>query len=130
MAYELAHSLKITLVAGADLSALQYQAVKLNGSGLAVGIAANTDMPVGVLQNAPKAGQEAEIVVQGVSKIKASGAVAAGAVAGITATGTSASLTVGTDTTRYVLGQVLTAAAVANEIHTVLVDTAQPGRAS
>ena len=43
MAYEISnYSVKVTLVAGADLSALQYNFVKINSSGQAVACAAAT----------------------------------------------------------------------------------------
>ena len=52
MAYESnAYALKITLVAGADLSSAQYKFVKLDSNGAAVVCSAVTDVPVGVLQN-------------------------------------------------------------------------------
>ena len=50
MAYEIANSaVKITLVAGADLSAKQYYFVKINSSGEAVACSGATDKPIGVL---------------------------------------------------------------------------------
>ena len=48
MAYEASQPLKLSLEAGADLSALQYYFVKLNSSGKAVAVAAVTDVPIGV----------------------------------------------------------------------------------
>jgi hypothetical protein len=73
MAYEISnYSVKVTLVAGADLSALQYTFVKLNSSGEAIAVAAATDVPIGVLQNAPTSGQEAEVLVVGGTKLVAS----------------------------------------------------------
>jgi hypothetical protein len=70
MAYEISnYSVKVTLVAGADLSAKQYTFVKLNSSGEAIAAAAATDIPIGVLQNAPTSGQEAEVLVVGGTKL-------------------------------------------------------------
>jgi hypothetical protein len=43
----------------------QYTFVKLNSSGEAIAVAAATDVPIGVLQNAPTSGQEAEVLVVG-----------------------------------------------------------------
>ena len=80
MAYEISnYSVKVTLVAGADLSALQYNFVKINSSGQAVACAAATDIPVGVLQNAPTSGQEAEVLIVGGTKIVAGAAIGEGA---------------------------------------------------
>ena len=62
----------ISLPAGADLSALQYRAVKLNSSGNVVVIAAITDIIIGILQNKPASGEPAEIApisAGGVSKL-------------------------------------------------------------
>lgn len=63
----------VTEEAGADLSALQYRAVKMNTSGKIVVIAAITDIPYGILQNKPDAsGKPAEICPissGGISKI-------------------------------------------------------------
>jgi hypothetical protein len=70
MATEAQQPLKISLEAAADLSALQYTFVKRDTNGRAVAVAAATDIPIGILQNKPKAlGQMAEIVVIGISKV-------------------------------------------------------------
>lgn len=88
MATEAQQCLKVSYPAGADLSGLQYTAVKLNASGQAVGVAAATDRAVGILQNKPKAaGQMAEIVVVGVTKIVSGGAIPVGSNVSFTATG-------------------------------------------
>lgn len=131
MAYEIsAYSLKITLVAGADLSGSQYLAVKLNASGQAVPITAATDVPIGILQNQPKSGQEAEIVVSGGSKIKASAAISLPAQLTVSATGAAAAAVAGTDITKYVFGQPLVAAGGPNEVITAVVNFAAPNRAA
>lgn len=131
MAYEIANSaVKITLVAGADLSAAQYKFVKLNGSGQAVVCAAATDRPIGVLQNAPGSGQEAEVTVVGGTKVVAGAAVSIGAAIGTNASALAASKTVGTDTTNYVAGVALTAAGAANEVITAVINCASAGRAA
>jgi hypothetical protein len=105
MAYEISnYSVKVTLVAGADLSALQYNFVKINSSGQAVACAAATDIPVGVLQNAPTSGQEAEVLIVGGTKIVAGAAIGEGALVGTGSTGKAVALVAGTDTTKYVVG--------------------------
>jgi len=109
MAYEFSnYSVKVTLVAGADLSAKQYTFVKLNSSGEAVAAAAATDIPVGVLQNAPTSGQEAEVLVVGGTKIVAGAAIAEGAQIGTSSAGKAVALVAGTDTTKYVVGTLIT----------------------
>ena len=105
MAYENnPYALKITLVAGADLSSDQYKFVKMNSSGQAILCAALTDRPIGVLQNAPTSGQEAEVTVIGGTKLKAGGTVAEGTILKTTAAGLALALTPGTDTTHFISG--------------------------
>ena len=131
MAYEISnYSVKVTLVAGADLSAKQYTFVKLDSSGQAVAAAAATDLPIGVLQNAPTSGQEAEVLVIGGTKIVASAAIAEGAQVGTTSAGKAVALTVGTDTTKYVAGALLTESAADGNIVTAVINCANPHRAA
>jgi hypothetical protein len=130
MAYEISnYSVKVTLVAGADLSAKQYNFVKLNSSGLAVVVAAATDLPIGILQNAPLSGQEAEILVSGGSKLVLGGTVAIGAVVGTSSAGAGVAIVHGTDTTKFALGQALLGGA-SGEIVTVVVACSNAGRAA
>ena len=48
-----------TRVAGADLSSDQYKYVKLSTTDTVILCAAATDVPIGILQNAPASGAEA-----------------------------------------------------------------------
>jgi hypothetical protein len=130
MAYEISnYSVKVTLVAGADLSAKQYTFVKLNSSGQAIACAAATDLPIGILQNAPTSGQEAEVLVSGGSKLVLGGTVAAAGIVSNSSTGTGVAIVHGTDTTKYALGQALTGGA-SGEIVTVVVACSNAGRAA
>ena len=130
MAYEFSnYSVKVTLVAGADLSALQYNFVKLNSSGQAIACAAATDVPVGVLQNAPTSGQEAEVLIVGGTKIVAGAAITLPANIGTGATGKAVALAV-TDTTKYVVGSLITASAADGNIVTAVVNCANATRAN
>jgi len=130
MAYEISnYSVKITLVAAADLSALQYTFVKLNSSGQAAAVTAATDLPIGILQNAPTSGQEAEVLVAGGSKLVLGGTVAAAAVVGTSAAGAGVAIVHGTDTTKYAVAQAVTGGASA-DIITVVVACANAGRAA
>lgn len=131
MAYEISnYSVKVTLVAGGDLSTKQYTFVKLNSSGEAVAAAGATDIPIGVLQNKPTAGQEAEVVVVGGTKIVAGAAIGEGALVGTSAAGKAVALVAGTDTTKYVVGTLLTESAADGNIVTAVVNCANPGRAA
>jgi hypothetical protein len=130
MAYEISnYSVKVTLVAGADLSSKQYHFVKLNSSGQAVVVAAATDLPIGILQNAPTSGQEAEVLVAGGSKLVLGGTVAAAGVVSTSSAGAGVAIAHGTDTTKFALGQALTGGA-SGEIVTVVVACANAGRAA
>lgn len=120
---------KISIAAGADLSAKQYCFVKLSGTGV-IAVAAATDIPVGVLQNAPTSGKTAEVSIDGVVKLKASAAIAAGALVGTTSTGLAVAVVAGTDTTKYVLGQAITAAGASGDIIAVAIDCKTPNRAA
>lgn len=87
MAYEISnYAVKATFVAGEDLSTKQYHPVIIkpattmsgvttpsDGTVVALSTILGNDLDkrvVGILQNAPLAGQEAEVVLVGVTKIK------------------------------------------------------------
>ena len=131
MAYEISnYSVKVTLVAAADLSTKQYTFVKLDSSGTVVAAAAATDIPIGVLQNAPTSGQEAEVLVVGGTKVVAGAAIGEGALVGTSATGKAVALVAGTDTTKYVVGTLLTESAADGNVVTAVINCANPGRAA
>ncbi len=131
MAYEISnYSVKVTLVAAADLSSKQYTFVKLDSSGLVAAAAAATDIPIGVLQNAPTSGQEAEVLVVGGTKIVAGAAIGEGALVGTSSAGKAVALVAGTDTTKYVVGTLLTESAADGNIVTAVINCANPGRAA
>lgn len=129
MAYEYTDQTKISLPAGADLSAKQYCLVKLSGTGV-VACSAVTDVPIGVLQNAPTSGKTAEIAIAGISKIKVGAAISAGTLIGTTTAGLALALTPGTDTTKYIIGQIVTASSAANDIVTATINALNPSRAA
>lgn len=131
MAYEINnYSLKITLEAGADLSAAQYKFVEIGAGGVVTVCNGATDRPIGVLQNAPLSGQEAEVVVAGGTKVVSSGDIAIGAAIGTDAAGKAAALVAGTDTTKFVVGTVILPAGADGEILTAVVNCAAPSRAA
>lgn len=130
MAYEISnYTLRITLEAGADLSAAQYKFVKIS-SGKAILCAAATDAPIGVLQNSPVSGGEASIVVAGGTKIVASAAIAAGVVIGTASTGKADAKVAGTDTTEYAVGTVILGSGADSDILTAVINCASPTRAA
>lgn len=132
MAYEGPQIKLPGLTAAADLSAAgnQYKFVKLVGNTSVTICNAATDRPVGVVQNRPALGDAAEVVAIGVTKIQADAALTAGALIGTSADGQADAKTPGTDTTEYVVGQVLSGASGAGALATALVNCASPARAT
>ena len=131
MAYEISNnSLKVTLIAGADLSAKQYFFVKMSADNTCVLCSAATDAPIGVLQNSPISGGEASVLVVGGTKLVAGAAIAAGVKIGTASTGKADAKVAGTDTTEYTVGQVLLASAADADILTAVINCASPNRAA
>ena len=123
--------LTISLEAGADLSTKMYHFVKLDSNGRVIAIAADTDRPVGILQNKPNAlGIVAEVMVDGVSRLIGGSNLAKGAALGTTAAGRAAAVVAGTDTTKYMLGQILHDSDNDGEECSVLFDCKSPNRAA
>lgn len=131
MAYEIANAaVKITLVAGADLSSAQYKFVKINSSGEAVVCSGATDKPIGVLQNNPIQGGEASVTVVGGTKVLSSASIDEGILIGTNNAGKADAKVPGTDTTEYVVGQVILAAGADGEILTAVINCSNPHRAA
>ena len=131
MAYEISNnSLKVTLIAGADLSAKQYFFVKMSADNTCVLCSGATDVPIGVLQNSPISGGEASVTVIGGTKLVSSASIAAGVKIGTNSVGKADAKVAGTDTTEYTVGQVLLAAGGDAEILTAVVNCASPNRAA
>lgn len=107
MAYEIP-GMSASFVAGGDLSAKQYYFVKLNSSGQVVNVSAVTDKPIGILQNAPASGGTAEVMLYGISKMSADADLTIGNQIGPSSDGQAAAYAPGTDTTKYIVGEVLT----------------------
>lgn len=96
----------VSLVAAADLSALQYTVVKLDSNGLAAAMAAITDVPFGILQNAPALGEIANVIPIGsgkCSKIVLGATLTPGALITSSAAGKAAAAA----STAYPVGQLM-----------------------
>ena len=119
-----------TRVAGADLSSSQYYYVKLSTTNTVIACAAATDVPIGILQNAPTSGQEAEIMGTGISKVSSNAALSIGNLIGTSSDGQADAKTAGSDTTEYVVGVVLVASGAAAELATATVNCLNPHRAA
>ena len=118
-----------TLPAGADLSAKQFYFVKKSSSTYVLCDAA-TDIPAGALQNKPVLGEPCEVVALGPTKLVADAALTEDWFIGPAADGQADRKIPGTDTTEYVCGQVLEAAAAAGDIIAAFINCVTPHRAS
>ena len=117
-----------TFTASADLSAKQYYIVKMSGDNTVTVCAAVTDVPIGVLQNAPASGGQAVVRVFGMSKVSADATLAAGNIIGTSADGQAQPVPQGSETTVYNIGQAVTGGA-AGTLQTALITIAN-GRAA
>jgi hypothetical protein len=130
MAYEFSnYAVKTTLVAGADLSSSQYKFVKIdNATGYAVIVSGATDRPIGVLQNNPISGAEAEVLIVGGTKVYAGGTASAGQPLFASASATAVTLAFGTTgSAAYAVGTFITTGAATNVV-TAVIDCSNPGR--
>ena len=121
----------MALIAAADLSLYQYHFVKLSADNTVAICAADTDIPIGVLQNKPDAaGKSAQVMLFGVTKLMVGSAgidpLIFGSAAGTDANGEAEDQAV-TDTTRYNVGRVLEGAA-AGELCTAIINCLNPMR--
>ena len=114
------------LSASADLSAKQYYFVKLSGAHTVTVCDGATDVPIGVLQNAPTSGQAAEVMAIGTTKVSSDEALTVGWLIGTSADGQADRKIWGTDTTQYICGQVITATGAAGGIATAFVSCGVP----
>lgn len=120
-----------TLSAAADLSSKQHYFVKLDSSGNAAACTAATDVPIGELKNKPDAaGKAAEIMMTGISKVSSDAALTIGNLVGPSSDGQGDAKSVGSDTTEYVVGQVLVASAAAGGLAVVAINCLSPHRAA
>lgn len=115
--------------AGADLSTKQFYFVKLS-SDTVILCAAATDKPIGVLQNKPIAGRQAEYVVLGPSQVAVDAALSEGDPIGTSADGQADAKVYGTDTTEYVCGLVRAATGGAGTFADAYINCVNPPRAT
>ena len=117
MAYEIP-DFKVAFTAGEDLSSAQFKFLTMESDGQVDLADAETDIAIGVLQNKPTAGQAAQVMISGITKVEADETLAAGNLVHPSADGQAAVFAAGTDTTKYCAGIVL--AAAAGQLATVL----------
>lgn len=106
MAFEIPGT-QLSFVAGEDLRTKRFYFVKLHTDGTVLCCTADTDNPMGILQNTPNTGEMATVMVDGVSKVVGGVNLALGDLVGTTSAGKAAAYAHGTDTTKYIVGRVL-----------------------
>jgi len=130
VAYEFSNAaVKVSRVAGEDLSADQYKFVKLdNGTGNVVAVDGATDRPFGVLQNDPASGEIAEITIVGGTKVEAGGTASVGQPLFSNASAVAVTLGVGTTgSAAYLVGTFVEDAA-SGAVTSAVIDCANAGR--
>ena len=129
MAYEQSNGVIITLEAAEDLSAKQYNFVKLDANGKVVLtlVATVGQIPIGVLQNAPESGEAATVMIVGVSKVEAGVAFDEGVRIACSDASSSADngQAIAADAADHVVGQSITAGA-ADDYITAAINCASP----
>lgn len=118
MAYE-SPKICATFTAGEALTSAQYKFVKLSADNTVIACAAVTDIPIGVLQNAPASGGAANVCIFGVTKVQGDADLTAGGRVGTSADGQAATYTV-SDTTKHLVGHVLFGNSAAAGLATIL----------
>lgn len=127
MAWEIPGML-IPFQVAADLSGQQYRAVKLDANGQIAAITANTDNPLGILQDKPSAaGRAGAVMLDGISKMVGGANLAKGDLVGIDAQGRAEAVAHGT-ANRTIVGICLEDNSVAGGLITVQFDCKNPVR--
>lgn len=120
----------LSFVVDADLSTKQFHMIEV-AAGVPTVCNAVTDVVMGVLQNKPKAaGEVAELVVAGPTKVVAGGAITAPALFGTKTDGRAVALTIGSDTTQYIVGRVLETSADDGDIVSAIINCVALARAA
>ncbi len=116
-----------TFIAAVALTAYQYHGMKMSANRTCTIFAAETDVPVGVLQNTPGSGEEAEVLVIGRSPIVLGGTIVAGNPFYFDGSGHAIASVAGTSTTKYVAG-ICTIGGDIGETGEAIINCAAPGR--
>jgi hypothetical protein len=131
MAVHKDHAVTLTLTAASDMSAatMQFTLVKLaDVNDNCVPCTAVDDLPVGVLQNRPAVGEAAEIVVVGLTKLRANADLTvAGGLLGTSTSGRASALTTASSGA-YAIGRLVSTDTADNDgrLVTALVNCATP----
>lgn len=128
MGYNAKPVLTESFVSTNDLSAKQYYGVKLSADRTVILPTADIDVCVGILQNKPKAGEMAQVMVIGRTPVVIDEAVAAGELLEVHSGGLCGKHIAGTDTTKYCGGQYVEHAGASGEIADAIVNFANLNR--
>lgn len=113
--------------AGEGLTANQYHGVKMSANREINLCDANTDIPVGILTNAPASGEAGRVHTLGRAIIIAGETLTAGMLVRINSDGHAMQWEAGTDTDMYCIGQCIVGGAITEKI-TALVNFHTPVR--
>lgn len=130
MAYEGPMMKATGLKAGADLSSKQHYFVKMTADNTVGVCAAVTDIPIGVLLNAPTSGESAEVCIAGVCKVSGDEDLDVADLIGTSSDGQAQVVAVGSETTVYIVGQVIAGNGAAGGLATCAVNCLSPARAA
>lgn len=120
MAYQ--HGMRcVTLTAGGTIA--QYKFVKLSADNTVIQCDGVTDKPIGVAQAAASSGDAVEVCYEGITKVQGDADLTAGGSVGTSADGQAATYTV-SDTTKYIVGQVVLGNSAAAGLASVLISCA------
>lgn len=114
------------LTASADNSSNQYKFVKLSGEKTVTVCSAATDLPIGVLQNAPASGAEAEVTAIGVTKLIGTADLNYNDQIGTSSGGHAVAKSAGT--VDYIVGRVINGNSAAGGYVTAFVDCVAPAK--
>ena len=131
MAWTRGATVQGTYKAAADLSTKQYYFVKFTAADT-VNVCTASDVPCGVLLNKPDAANKrASVLHFGIGKVNADAAIAVGVLIGSSGDGQADGLTGvgGGDSSVYIAGQCIEAAATAGDVITAMINCMSPARA-
>jgi hypothetical protein len=124
------HTKSFTAASAMSAASAQFCIVKLVAGGVCP-VDANTDIPLGVLQNSPALGEPALIALSGETKIRVGAAdLARGARVAADSTGRAIAVVAGTSTGFYPVGVILSIDAADNDgaLASAIVDCSNPHR--
>lgn len=108
--------LEVNMKAASDLSAKQFYIVKQSAADTVDLCSAATDRPFGVLLNAPKANQAAEVMTDGIAKVVSDGSGTAIAAGDQVTTDTTGKAVKNTTVDRPILGEAMDASTASGTV--------------